>query len=59
MDELNLTRVRHRTDQQRREVLNLPGSLANLEGKVQAVAAELGLGEFLQLDGPGGTYICQ
>lgn len=57
MDELNVPRIAHRTAEQRRGVLDLPGSLATLEKKIQDVAAELGSQEFLQLSGPGGKYL--
>lgn len=57
MDDLNVRRVAHRTGEQRRGVLNLPGSLATLEKRIQDVAVELGSQEFLQLTGHRGSHL--
>lgn len=56
MNQLNVPRLPHRTVEQRRGVLNLPGSLATLEARIQEVAVELGSQEFLNLTGPQGLF---
>lgn len=54
LKKLKLKRVRTRTGKEKRDLLNLPKTLALLEVQIQSAASELGSQEFLELTGLSG-----